>query len=373
MEGAVRRRLCKPNTNNDLQWAYPLTAIRNTFYVDGIRLNPGVDPPATGFAHSYTTNEIITTGTSRQQLVSLIGGDGGANDKVNKAGRSTMINYQIARIMSQPGFAFISAGYNGIEEEPVALSNLRITSSSGNNKGTILLRKNIFYASECGNQIREFRTTYQRSPISGTSQNGGLTIFPAKFPSDLGSHPKNTGTLTTKGTLMLRKGDNANTTTSQLGPGGIYEFNDIYLLPGSKLEVDTSKPVTLKVKGDIHISPGAKLCNVTAFGSTCGSGKASNLTIIQGSTADANKQITDKLQCDIDAQPNYTHTGEAKPIGTDGTTFTVQGTGKNGESMNAFIFTPASTFVSAGVAKSSRNQDAFNGYKSTKQVKMVRS
>jgi len=357
-QGAGRQKapMCKPNTNQALNWLYPHKAIRDTFFDKGIKLNQDVDPTTTGFVHSYTTNEIITTGTSRQQLISLIGGDKGG---VNKAGRSAMINYQIARTMSEAGFAFISAGYNGNEREPIALSNLRITGNSGISKGSILLRKNIFNSNECGQQIQKFRTTYNRSPVSGSSQYGGLTIFPAKFPSDLNGHPKNSGTVTNKGTLMLRKGDNGNTTLSRLGPGGIYKFDDLFLLPGSRLEINTSQPVKLKVTGDIHIGAGAKLCNVTAFGQKCGNGKASNLTIIQGSTAEATSQVNEKLMCDIDSRPNQSHTGEARPISSDGRTLTVQSTGTNGESLNAFIYAPSSTFVSAGVAKSSRNQGQF--------------
>ena len=356
-QGAGRQKapMCKTNTNQRLDWASPLLAIQETFYKKGIRLNPGVDPATTGFVHSYTTNEVTTKARSKQQLISLIGGNKG---DVNKAGRSAMINYEIARTMNQAGFAFISAGYNGNEREPIALSNLRVTSHNGIGvpTGTILLRKNIFNSNECGTQISRFRTTLARSPISGNSQYGGLTIFPAKFPTpDLGSHKNSSGNYINKGTLMLRKGDNSNTRLSRLGPGGIYEFNDLFLLPGSKLEINTSIPVTLKIKGDVHIGAGAKLCNVTSFGQRCGSGSASNLTIIQGSTAEATSQINEKLMCDIDSRPNQSHTGEAKPISGDGRTFVVQSTGRDGESLNAFIYAPSSTFVSAGVAKSSRN------------------
>ena len=77
-----------------------------------MKLNPGVEPAATGFVHGYTTNEIITTGTSRQQLWLDWWHDGG----VNKAGRSAMINLQIARTMNQAGFAFISAGTMATKE-----------------------------------------------------------------------------------------------------------------------------------------------------------------------------------------------------------------------------------------------------------------
>ena len=78
-QGAGRQKgpMCKPNTNQSLDWRSPLLAIRETFYKKGIRLNPGVDPESTGFVHSYTTNEIITKARSKQQLVSLIGGNKG--------------------------------------------------------------------------------------------------------------------------------------------------------------------------------------------------------------------------------------------------------------------------------------------------------
>ena len=297
------------NTNQALDWLSPHRAIQQTFYQKGIQLNPGVEPATTGFVHSYTTNEIITTGTSRQQLISLIGGD---KKGVNKAGRSAMINLQIARTMSQAGFAFISAGYNGNEKEPIALSSLRVTSNNnGISTGSILLRKNIFRPYECGNQIRRFRTTYAGSPVSGSSQYGGLTIYPAKFPSDLGSHPKSSGSASNKGTVMLREGENGRS-ANQLGPGGVYEFDDLYLLPGSRLEINTTQPVTLKINGDIHISAGAKLCNVTSFGGQCGNGKASQLTIIQGSTAEANSRVNERVQCDIADRADYRHTGESQ-------------------------------------------------------------
>ena len=364
--GRQKAPMCKPNTNQSLDWLSPHRAIQQTFYQKGIRLNPGVEPTTTGFVHSYTTNEISTTGTSRQQLISLVGGDKGG---VNKAGRSAMVNLQIARIMSQAGFAFISAGYNGNEREPLALSNLKITGDGRSvAEGSILLRKNVFSPNDCGTQISQFRTTYSRSPVAGTSQYGGLTIFPAKFPSDLGSHPKNSGSVSNQGTRMYRKGDN-DSAANQLAPGLTYQYDDLYLLPGSKLEINTSRPVTLKVKGDIHIAPGAKICNVSAYRQPCGSGKASQLTIVQGSSAEATSQVSEKVQCDIGSRANYQHTGEARPISSDGRTFTVQGTGRNNESLNAFIFAPSSTFVSAGVAKSSRNQgryqwiqDHFNGH-----------
>ena len=352
-QGAGRQKapMCKPNTNQALDWLSPHKAIQQTFYQKGIKLNPGVEPSATGFVHSYSTNEIITTGTSRQQLISLIGGE---KNGVNKAGRTAMVNLQIARTMSQPGFAFISAGYNGNEREPIALSNLKVTGNNGIPTGSILLRKNIFNKGECGNQIRKFRTTYTRSPVSGTSQYGGLTIYPAKFPNDLGSHPKSNGSASNKGTVMLRKGEN-NQSMNRLGPGGIYQFDDLYLLPGSKLEINTSSPVTLKVKGDIHIAAGAKICNVKYFGQQCGAGQASQLTIVQGSNAEATSQVSERVQCDVADRANYLHTGEAKPISTAGRTFTVQGTGRSNESFNAFIFAPSSTLVSAGVPKSWNN------------------
>ena len=356
-QGAGRQKapMCKPNTNQALNWLAPHRAIQQTFYQQGIKLNPGVEPGATGFVHSYTTNEIITTGTSRQQLVSLIGGDNGG---VNKAGRSAMINLQIARTMNQAGFAFVSAGYNGNEREPISLANLRITSNTGIPTGSILLRKNVFSANECGNQIQKFRTTYTRSPVGGSSQYGGLTIYPAKLPSDLGSHPKNSGSSSNKGTVMLRKGENGRT-TNRLGPGGIYQFDDLYLLPGSRLDINTSQPVTLKVRGDIHIAPGAKICNVTSFNTQCGNGKASQLTIIQGSTAEATSQVNERVQCDIGSRPDYRRTGEAMPLTTGGRTFTIQSTGRNNESFNAFIYAPSSTLVSAGVAKSWNSQGRY--------------
>ena len=347
--------MCKPNTNQALNWLAPHLAIQKIFYKEGIKLNPGVKPAATGFVHSYTTNEVITTGTSRQQLISLIGGENGG---VNKAGRSAMINMQIARTMNQAGFAFLSAGYNGNEREPISLSNLRVTSNTGIPTGTILLRKNIFSANECGSQIAKFRTVYTSSPISGNSQYGGLTVFPAKFPSDLGSHPKNSGSTSSKGTVMLRKGENGQT-ANRLGPGGTYKYEDLYLLPGSKLEINTSQPVTLKIKGDIHIAPGAKICNVTSFNSPCGNGKASQLTIIQADTAEASSQVNERVQCDIDSRPNYLHTGEAKPLRTGGRTFTIQSTGRSNESLNAFVYAPSSTVVSAGVSKSWNNQGRY--------------
>ena len=355
--GRQKGPMCKPNTNNRLDWASPLLAIQETFYKKGITLNPGVEPATTGFVHSYTTNEITTKARSKQQLVSLVGGNKGG---INKAGRSAMINYEIARTMNQAGFAFISAGYNGNESEPIALSNLALASHNriGVPTGSILLRKNVFNSNECGSQIARFRPTLLQSPIAGTGQYGGLTIFPAKFPTpDLGS--KVSGGSTPKGTLMLRKGDNSNTTLSQLGPGGNYEFEDLFLLAGSRLEINTSQPVTLKVKGDIHIGAGAKICNVSSFGQRCGSGNASSLTIIQGSTAEATSQVNEKLMCDIDSRPNQTHTGEAKPVDDDGRTFIVQGTGSSSDSLNAFIYAPSSTFVSAGIAKSSKSNGQY--------------
>lgn len=355
--GRQKGPMCKPNTNDELDWASPLLAIQETFYKRGIRLNPGVDPATTGFVHSYTTNEITTKARSKQQLISLVGGNQGG---VNKAGRSAMINYEIARTMNQAGFAFISAGYNGNEREPIALSNLRVTRGNqiGVATGSILLRKNVFNWRECGNQISKFHTTLRQSPIAGNSQYGGLTIFPAKFPTpDLGS--KVSGNSIQKGTLMLRKGDNNTTSLSRLGPGGIYEFDDLFLLAGSKLEINTSQPVTLKVKGDIHIGAGAKVCNVSAFGQRCGSGNASDLTIIQGSTAEATSQVSQRLMCDIDSRPNQFHTGEGRPLSSDGRTFVVQGTGSNNDSLNAFIYAPSSTFVSAGIAKSSTSNGQY--------------
>ena len=157
---------------------------------------------------------------------------------------------------------------------------------------------------------------------------------------------------------MLRKGENGSA-NNRLGTGGIYQYGDMYLLPGSRLEINTSQPVTLKVTGDIHIAPGAKICNVTSFGQQCGNGKASQLTIIQGSTAEATSQVSERIQCDIDSRANYLHTGEAKPLTTGGRTFTIQGTGRGNESLNAFIYAPSSTVVSAGVAKSWNNQGRY--------------
>ena len=153
---------------------------------------------------------------------------------------------------------------------------------------------------------------------------------------------------------MLRKGENGQT-ANRLGPGGTYKYEDLYLLPGSKLEINTSQPVTLKIKGDIHIAPGAKICNVTSFNSPCGNGKASQLTIIQADTAEASSQVNERVQCDIDSRPNYLHTGEAKPLRTGGRTFTIQSTGRSNESLNAFVYAPSNTVVSAGVAKSWNN------------------
>ena len=348
--GRQKAPMCKPNTNQALDWTSPQRAIQQTFYGNGIQLNTSVQPSTTGFVHSYTANEITTTGTAKQQVATLIGG---SKSKSSQAGRTAMINLLLARVMSQSGFAFLSAGYNGSENEPIAISNLSITRpyNESSTSGTILLRKNVNRTWDCGSQIRNFRSINSTSPIGGSSENGGLTIFPAKFPSDLASHPKNAGG-TNKGTLMLRQGDS--TSQSRLGPGGIYTFDNLFLLPGSRLEVNTSQPVTIKIRegGSVHIAAGAKLCNVKGFGQTCGNGDSSQLTIIQGSTSRANQESTAKMQCDISDRPSSQHTAEASSTSATAESFVVESTGAANESLNAFIYGPASTLVSSGVTKS---------------------
>ena len=77
--------------------------------------------------------------------------------------------------------------------------------------------------------------------------------------------------------------------------------------------------------------------------------------------------MNEKIMCDINSRANQSNTGEASPLSTDGRTFIAQGTGSVNDSLNAFIYAPSSTFVSAGVAKSSlnngqqqRTQDHYN-------------
>ena len=55
----------------------------------------------------------------------------------------------------------------------------------------------------------------------------------------------------------------------------------------------------------------------------------------------------------------YLLTGEAEPVSVGGRTMTIQGTGTSNESLNAFIYAPSSTVISAGVAKSWNNSGRY--------------
>ena len=119
-----------------------------------------------------------------------------------------------------------------------------------------------------------------RLPKYPRTFNGGLLVHSARFPNSPTS-------LTAQGTptpiklnrLVLKSPQSL---LQNLNRGHqIYDIENIFILKDATLFVETSdaNPVTLRVSDSIHISSGARLCNVIPGSRVCGSGKPSNLTI----------------------------------------------------------------------------------------------
>ena len=244
---------------------------------------------AEGFSRSNTSKKPLT-----------------ANNKVR-------VNVGISRVVSDAGFAFISAGENENDKNnSLFLGNFSV---DGDKRGTILWRKNIYNPSECislrsrvgslnnsglpDNKARKGGIWAQPLLIPGVPAHKNLSKNPGN-PLQLGSifcTPHNSGSFSSKCNIL----NDLNRQGTRNGQIKIDNLN----VQGERaifaVSTTDNNPVTLEIHGNIDVSNGGKICHYDGNpGNGCGSGKPQNLTI----NFKGNDTGKDLLQCSSTGGPD---------------------------------------------------------------------
>lgn len=315
-----------------------------------------------GNINSYSTvGSIELGGRSQLDIAGLI-----RQNSVLKGERRARVSMEIERSLPYKGFAFISAGIKQSDFNAIHLSNLRtINASGGSAQGVIQLRRNMTQYNNTSlnpNQCRQSPEIffYSRNYLFPTRGNGGLIIHSShwptstKIPSNAPAAPPQN--LVVRGNIRESIGSSTQERT--------LTYRNLFILRGSTYTIETSdqSPVTLQLTDSLDVLPGGRLCHVTANSSVCGSGKASNLTILS----------TFKDYSNSAYSPISSHTGCSAPRRGEGTgevyserdpnlsraaaTFTFRSTGRNStqEKLSAFIYGKDLAFTSAGLHRGSQ-------------------
>ena len=262
------------------------------------------------------------------------------------------VNVGISKLVSDAGFAFISAGENDLDRDSSLYLGKFLV--DGDKTGSIIWRRNVKDPNECVH-LRAKTNVFNSGGLPANSNSeGGLWFQPLLLPGD----PGHTDPFNNPGTTPHKMGDVFCTRFNSTNPNskcrdltsinrqgtrtGKVEIDNLFVKgEGAVFTVltDDKNPVTLEVSGNIEISNGGKFCH-NDFRSginACGTGNPSNLTIIIKQNNTPNQAIACS---NLNGGINLTNTASSAP-----NSFLMSHTGGNNENFSAFVYSPDTTFT----------------------------
>ncbi len=213
-----------------------------------------------------------------------------SNSTIKSSSNKLRANIQVSKIVSEAGFGYISAGENQRDSNSLFLGNLIV---SGNKKGSIIWRKNLFRPTDCSKtkNLLGIKSSYQLP--DNTKGEGGLWVQPLLLPPPPSkksqSNPWSLGQVVCTQDSSWKSWTNCRfmeTTgwNSYKSKDRIVTVDDLIVSgKDSFFGIVTSNKsrVTLIVNGSIDLSNGGRICHRdNSSAASCGSGKPENLTIL---------------------------------------------------------------------------------------------
>ncbi len=284
----------------------------------------------------YGANSILIEGVSMS-----------TNTKEITSRNRARINIEVVKETPSYGFGFLSAGaYETDGMDSLYLGNLKVT---GDKKGSIIWRRNIYSEKECTRLTETTRSSGSNLPRNG---NGGIWIQPIGLPKQPPLAKKEDRKIVIcNGILSDNVKDSCIIKATSNGENA-YSFHALYVR-GRKGIFDVStrdnSKTTLEVMGDIDISDGGVFCHRDG-NNVCGSGKPENLTILvkHKSVALKNKLVCNRERGSkggilVKANERITEFNETN---LPGNSINIENTGKRAERFSGFIYGPNATLVS---------------------------
>ena len=213
-----------------------------------------------------------------------------SNSTIKSSTNKLRANIQVNKIVSASGFGYISAGENQRDRNSLFLGNLFV---SGNKKGSIIWRKNLFSSTDCikTKNLIGIKSAYQLP--DNTKGEGGLWVQPLLLPPPPSkksqSSPWSLGAVVCTQNSSWKSWTNCRfmeTTgwNSHKSKDRTVMVDDLIVSgENSFFGIVTSDQsrVTLVVNGSIDLSNGGRICHRHGSPAAgCGSGKPQNLTIL---------------------------------------------------------------------------------------------
>lgn len=264
------------------------------------------------------------------------------------------VNVGISKIVSESGFAFISAGENEKDREnSLYLGNFNV---DGDKRGTILWRRNIYNASDCSTLRSRVGSLNNAGLPDNKKKMGGIWVQPLLLPG-IPTHKnhksiKNPGNPLNLGSIFCTPNNSGRNPANRFSNCNV--LNDINRQgtrngqikienlnvqgEGAIFAVTTTDiaPVTLEISGNIDVSNGGKICHYDISpGNGCGSGKPRNLTI----NFKNNDKGRDLLQCSSTGGPDLKSVNQLA-----NNTFVLS---QQGDKFTGIIHAPDTTLTSA--------------------------
>tara|TARA_Y100001968_G_scaffold50642_1_gene41349 strand:+ start:872 stop:3112 length:2241 start_codon:yes stop_codon:yes gene_type:complete len=218
-----------------------------------------------------------------------------SNSNIKSATNKLRVNIQVFKTVSEPGFAYLSAGENQRDSSSLYLGNLFV---SGNKTGSIVWRKNIFSPRECSRIKTQVGIRSSNQLSDDSKGEGGLWVQPLLLPprppiskkAPKGwSAPWSLGQVVCTQDSSWKRWTNCRfmeTTgwSSHRSVDRTVAVDDLIVSgKNSFFGIVTSDKsrVTLVVNGSIDLSNGGRICHRDGSAAAgCGSGKPQNLTIL---------------------------------------------------------------------------------------------
>ena len=236
-----------------------------------------------------------------------------SNSKITSSTNKLRANIQVSKIVSESGFGYISAGENQRDSNSLFLGNLIV---SGNKKGSIIWRKNLFRTADCSRTKNLVGIKNSNQLPDNTRGEGGLWVQPLLLPPPPSRKAKLSPWSLEQVVCTQDSSWKSWTNCRHMETTGWngYESTDRTVIVDDLIvsgkdsffgivTSDTSR-VTLVVNGSIDLSNGGRICHRHKNpAASCGSGKPHNLTILfqqpgnNALPAIANKNGKQELKC----------------------------------------------------------------------------